>query len=85
MTQPEYPFRVPFNSSFSVSLECLEDAEDAFELLHSDGKCEVFGIFDKHDRPIKLIKKKPNEPVTIEFDESPPSASKWTTSRTFKL
>lgn len=69
--QPEYPCYVSFNSSLKMALASPQDAEDAFELLYSDRQTEVFGVCDKASRPVKLVKNKPDEPVTIEFDESP--------------
>ena len=85
MTPPEYPLHVPFNSSLSISAETLEEAEDVFELLHSDGKEEVYGIFDRLGRPIKLVKCGADVPVIVEYDLSPLDPSKLATSRTFKL
>ncbi len=83
--QPEFPCHIPLNRSTAMTLECLQDAEDAFDLLYSDGQTEVFGVYDKAGRPVKLVKNKPDESVTIEFDDSPPNPSEWKTSRTYEL
>lgn len=85
MMQPEYPIYVALNRSTEMILMCLQDAEDVFELLHSDGQREVFGLFDNAGRPVKLVKHHPNESLTISFDASPPSSSQWITSQTIEL
>lgn len=85
MTPPEYPLSAPFNASFSVSVETQEDAGDLFELLCSDGKKEVYGIYDGLGRSVKLLKPRVNTPVVVEHDTSPPNPYKWAPSRTYKL